>query len=204
MSDVFSYFGVRARGSYEGGCLRVDDFRREFGGRAYRNGLFRVHGQESVERVDRMLHEYFPETAGVWTALGSDWMGRVFAVKDTSEPESDRLAYIDPGCAKVNILHFTYNELVQEVLHVDGDLIFEQEYYTDWLEYGGSVPTFEACVGFDIPPFLGGSDGEENLKVQDMAVYWSIFGQLWSRIKGVPVGTPIQVADILSVDRSPQ
>lgn len=47
------------------------------------------------------------------------------------------------------------------------------------------------CVGYRVPLFLGGKDTVDNLEVIDLAVYWSVCGQLRQGTRCLPAGTSI-------------
>ena len=47
------------------------------------------------------------------------------------------------------------------------------------------------CYGYKIPPVLGGEISVENVEPSDLAVYFSILGQIHHQVHDLPPGTPI-------------
>jgi hypothetical protein len=58
-----------------------------------------------------------------------------------------------------------------------------ESFFLRWLAAGGARPIQEQCIGYRIPPKLGGVDEIGNLEPIDMEVYWSITGQINAKIR---------------------
>ena len=56
-------------------------------------------------------------------------------------------------------------------------------FYQRWLSTGGARPALAQCIGYRVPPTLGGADELSNLELTDMEVYWSVVGQINAKIK---------------------
>ena len=55
-------------------------------------------------------------------------------------------------------------------------------FYDEWKKTGGTAPQFNQCIGYKIPPFLGGDDAVENLELVNLDVYLHITGELFRSI----------------------
>ena len=66
-------------------------------------------------------------------------------------------------------------------------------FFHDWINaYAPELPLdMRECVGYRVPLFLGGTDDVSNLERSDLAVYWSLCGQLRTRTVELPPGTAI-------------
>ncbi|WP_277621809.1 T6SS immunity protein Tdi1 domain-containing protein, partial [Caballeronia zhejiangensis] len=62
----------------------------------------------------------------------------------------------------------------------------------------GAAPSYEECVGYRIPLFLGGKDVMDNLETSNLDVYWTLMAQLIRKARGLPIGTVF--GKITSVD----
>lgn len=56
----------------------------------------------------------------------------------------------------------------------------------------GLCPDFTQCLGWKVPPVIGGPLEFENLEVTDLVVHQSILGQIHRQAKDLPEGTPIK------------
>lgn len=52
------------------------------------------------------------------------------------------------------------------------------------------------CAGYKVPLFLGGSDSVDNLDLQDLAVYVSLSGQMYTQSRKYPLSTNIRGVSI--------
>ena len=80
-------------------------------------------------------------------------------------------------------------ELVQEP-----EAAVAYSFFREWEANGGVIPSYEECVGYQKPLYLGGTDDLRNLQLTSMDVYWTLSGQLLAQTRGLPVGT--RIADI--------
>lgn len=63
-------------------------------------------------------------------------------------------------------------------------------FFQQWLSAGGARPALGQCIGYRVPPTLGGADELSNLELTDMEVYWGIVGQINAKIKKKPPKEP--------------
>ena len=60
-----------------------------------------------------------------------------------------------------------------ELLEYSNDAL-AAHFHAQWLASGGAVPGLSQCIGYRVPPKLGGKDVIGNLEVIDMEVYWEL------------------------------
>jgi hypothetical protein len=88
----------------------------------------------------------------------------------------------------VSFVGFHDDELVEYA-----DEALAAEFFELWAgRYPDTLPLGrDSCVGYRVPLFLGGQDDIENLEVSDLAVYWSLCGELRAAVRDLPPGTSI-------------
>ena len=112
------------------------------------------------------------------TGFGYDWQGSAFAV------DSGRLEQGEPGVLMFephtaeafqipsNIQTFHDVELIE-----DDGAVLVPDGYAAWRGGGGAEPSYQQCIGYKKPLFLGGEDTIENFELSDLDVYWHIIGR---------------------------
>ena len=163
---------------------------------SFENGLFRCllpQGRPSLvdwNRPDGWRADWadLPRLV-VWA---TDWLGRLWCFdlehKVKGEPSIVR---VETGMGTVSDWDMKFNDFVGRELVEGREDLFSEEYYRDWLAGGGAVPRPDQCVGYHIPPFLGGEDDLPNLEIGDLMVYVSLTGQLGAQTAGLAHGTEI-------------
>ena len=169
-----------------------DEIIQNLGGKTFNGGLYRVLRSDQLESAREILEQMYPKLAGALAPFGYDWLGRHFAVDNTSlrngQP-SILMLEIGGGDAFVipsRIADFHNVDLVesqQEALAYDA--------WKEWKEEHPEDLAHSQCVGYRRPLFLGGKDDETNFEVVDREVYLSFCAQLWIQVRDLPEGTPI-------------
>lgn len=162
------------------------------GGSSFDDGLYRVHSEASARASDELVGAAFPEFAGRLRCFGYDWLGRQFAT-DTGRGAADDPAVMlfEPGTGEALEIAVPFSRFHDEELVDYSEDVLARSFFDRWRSLGGEAPAISECVGYQRPLFLGGKDDVANLEISDLDVYWTIMGQLWQRVKGLPVGTPI-------------
>lgn len=162
---------------YETKAETVEDFLDTYGGRTFKNGLYRILKNEDVEKWNRIIGDAFPRVNGCIQAFGYDWLGRLFAYNtDTSI-----VKLFEPGTGEVldigvDIVDFHDDEIVE----YSNDCL-ASDFFDEWFEKNNKyVLKYNECAGYKVPLFLNGNDNYENLEVSDMEVYWGIMTPLMS------------------------
>jgi hypothetical protein len=169
------------------------DFAERFAGRSFERGMYRFHDSVTGPRSADLLHHAFPAFASRACPFGYDWVGCQFALDaerlDAGEP---LVLLFEPGTGEALEIPLTFQAFHEQL----GELrepALAASFFTEWSEKNPtSVPlSRDACVGYRIPLFLGGTDTVENLEVVDLSVYWSLAAGLLAATRDQPPGTRI-------------
>lgn len=174
------------------------EFTRMYAGAEFDGGLYRVHDADSGSRSMRAIDEYFPWRAGELFPFAFDWLGRQYALDSSKRQKGGfRVVLLEPGSGQIlntpeDFAGFHERELVE---FASEDLAIE--FYRAWSQQHSARTgsplelSWNECVGFKVPLFLGGLDELQNLEVVDMDVYWALFGQLALSVRGLESGTRV-------------
>lgn len=161
------------------------------------DGAYRRHRPQDVEYFTRLARDAFPKFAGRIQCFGADWLGNQFAT-DASRIVGGhaQILLLEPGTGEAleipsGIEDFHTRELV---IHADAAVAYS--FYRKWLTAGGQKPSYDQCVGYKKPLYLGGEDEVTNLAISDFDVYWTISAQLLAKVRGLPPGTSIRDVSI--------
>jgi hypothetical protein len=159
----------------------VEDLLTSFGGCSFRNGMYRLHTPALGRHWSAIVGEAFPKYRSKVYCFGYDWLGRQFVL------DADR---IEDGQAQILLCDVGFNEALQiptsfmqfhnEELPEYSNEALAEPFYLGWLANGGEAPSMSQCVGYRIPPTLGGKDDIQNLELADMEVYWGLLSQIHS------------------------
>ncbi|ROM86464.1 DUF1851 domain-containing protein [Pseudomonas brassicacearum] len=173
----------------KGDAYGVSELMSEFGGCSFDRALYRVMAPSSNSEWNQVVEYAFPNFDGRVQCFGYDWLGRIFAL-DSGRLEGGHSGVVmfEPGTGEAleipcNIVTFHNEELMEyreEALAVS--------FHIQWLAQG-AAPSYEDCIGYRVPLFLGGKDVVENLEVSDLDVYWTLIGQIIRKTKELPLGS---------------
>jgi hypothetical protein len=178
--------------SFGNEVLGLEQFFEDFSGCSFNQGLYRIHSSINLEKWNKIVGDAFPDFRKRIFCFGYDWLGRHFALDNERIEQGEPLILmLEPGTGEVleipvNFLSFHNEELV---LYTNEALA--EDFFISWLQIGNPSPKHNECIGYKRPLFLGGTDTVDNLEVADMEVYWSISGQLISKVKKLSPGTNI-------------
>jgi hypothetical protein len=163
-----------------------------FAGASFNRGLYRVMTAETQELARQFVSGAFPGFAGAVECFGFDWLGRIFAI-DTRGQEGSEPAVLmfEPGTSEALEIPGNVASFHDVVLLDECEAALAASFHKEWIASGGAIPTLSQCIGYQLPLFLGGKDGLENLKLSDLDVYWTLMAQLICQTRGLPVGTRI-------------
>jgi len=172
---------------------QLDEVFESLGGISLDEGLYRVHTPTSALVWSRLIADGFRAFQDRAITFGFDWLGRQFAVdRDRTGPSGHLCLLLEPGTGQALELPFTAVELHQDGFIDLTDAALASDFYRRWRHETDDPDPLGAaeCIGYRIPLFLGGADEMSNLERTDMAVYWSLVGQLISQAANDP-STPI-------------
>jgi len=152
---------------------------REFitlhGGSSFRRGLYRIHPPSEMLKWTAIVEGSFPRHRRQILCFAYDWLGRQFGLH--------RGCLVD-GLAQIRLFDIGFHEVFEipcgfEALHrfelpEYADDALAARFHSEWLASGGSPPDLTQCVGYKVPPHLGGKDAVTNLELTDMEVYWHL------------------------------
>lgn len=145
------------------------------GGGSFRNGLYRLHTPEGICKWTAIILDSFPEYQGRVTCFGYDWLGRHFALdRNHLVDQQAQVLLFDPGFCEVLEIPCSFDKFHRAELPDYSDDALAAPFYERWLSSGGRPPSITECVGYRIPPKLGGIDDISNLELIDMDVYWTL------------------------------
>lgn len=170
----------------------LDDLFTRFGGASFNNALYRVMTPGTVEQWKGLICDAFPQFTGRLSVFAYDWLGRAFAI-DSGRQEKDGcgILMLEPGTGEALEIPCGVRSFHDEELINCREEVLAENFHARWLGSGGGIPARTQCVGYKKPLFLGGKDAISNLGVVDIDVYWTIFGSLIRKAKGLPVGTRV-------------
>jgi len=166
-----------------------------FGGCTFASGLYRVHSAASSTAASRLVVEAYPEYRGAIKCFGFDWLGNQFAInlRDPSVVDPGVLLF-DPATGYVLDMPVPYSAFHDVELVEDHEAALGSSFFEKWLLASGPTPNYDQCVGYRRPLFLGGEDDTGNLELSDIEVYWTLSGQILRQVRGLPPGTPVNIA----------
>ena len=155
-------------------------------------GAYRLHRPEDIEPFTALAAEAFPQLAARIKCFASDWLGRQFAQDNARVIDGEpQILLLEPGTGEAVEIPCDYAAFHKQELVEFPDAAVSYGFFQDWLASGGTVPDRVQCVGYRIPLYLGGADDLSNLALQDLAVYWTVCGQILAQIRDHAVGTVI-------------
>lgn len=170
------------------------EFLQNYAGATFNDGLYRIHKAEEIDKWNAIVRKTFPELSEFIVCFGYDWLGRHFALDlRRNEGGEPLIIMLDPGTGEVSEIPATFSMFHEEELIVYQNAALAVDFFNNWQEGNKEDLIHSHCVGYKVPPFLGGNDSLENLEVSDMEVYWDICGQLLNKVRNLPPGTPVRV-----------
>lgn len=158
----------------------------------YLDGAYRLHRPEDIARFTRLAEKAFPDFAGRIECFGADWLGRQFATDTRRQVNGiTQVLMLEPGTGEALEIPADQAGFHKAVLVDQAEAAVAYSFFSGWLDSGGSRPNYSQCVGYRLPLYLGGADDVTNLELTDLDVYWTISAQILSKVRGLPIGTPI-------------
>ncbi|MBP6730714.1 MAG: DUF1851 domain-containing protein [Chitinophagales bacterium] len=157
------------------------------GGTSFCDGLYRIHTLGSSYFWTSVIENCFPKYKNRVHCFSFDWLGRMYA-----KGLDNKLIYMfDEATAKAYELKTSLQDFHSVEIMNHPDEILNEDYFTNWLNEYGRTLSFDECVGFITPLFLGGEDQFNNYEIVDMEVNWETSFQIYNQIKGLPKNTII-------------
>lgn len=153
----------------------IESFLKTFSGTTFKNGLYRIHALNDLQKWTKIVEEAFPGYSGNILVFGYDWLGRQFAVNR----KTGKILLFEPGTGEVLSIPADFILFHDEEIADYSEDSLASGFFEEWYgsEAGCDIP-HDKCVGYKVPLFLNGSDDLSNLEMSDMEVYWKIMGGL--------------------------
>lgn len=187
--DEHSLPGPHKAGPLPDGLVDVpgaEELIRRFGGMSFNRGLYRILPIEHMDRWNQVAWETWPKLDHRFWVIAIDWMGCLYGIDYSVLDERGWcMSALEPYSGRGgefgdDLVEFHDVSLVASTT-TNGAVL--SEWHAEWLEFGGTEPTFDQCVGLKVPYFLGGSDYVSDFELSDLDVYWHLSSQLirWAR-----------------------
>ena len=126
-----------------------------------------------------------------------DWNGSLFGL-DSARKENGGLlvSILEPDSGELLQTPHSFEEFLAHSATDEADAALSLSFYREWLDRGGETPKPGMCAGCKVPLFLNGSDTVDNLSLQNLAVYVSLCGQMYTESRQYPTGTKFSGARI--------
>jgi hypothetical protein len=164
---------------------------------SFGNGIVRIHSENKMLRARNLIEVAFPEYGDGVVPIAKDLMGRQISVLFASATNLfGRLLLIEPGSGEAFQIDCGIEELSDVKLIAEPVNYLSFDLFKECKKRNPRISSSGQCVGFKVALFLGGSGSVDNVEVGDEQVYWSVFGQLRAKVKGLSPGSKIGGAQI--------
>ena len=169
--NFFEFAGIEKREDVNS----PEAFLKIFSGATFKNGLYRVHNIDDMDKWTEIVEEAFPAYKGNIRVFGYDWLGRQFA----ENKQTGNTLLFEPGTGEVLNIPVDFVMFHDEEIADYSEDSLASEFFDEWFESdaGCDIP-HDKCAGYKVPLFLNGDDNISNLELSDMEVYWGIMGQM--------------------------
>lgn len=152
------------------------DFIMNFSRRSFGSGLFRIVDSNNLDYFNNIVKSCFSELTDDIRVIGFDWLGRVFV---SANIENSKIYMCDAGSHEILEIPIGINEFLNYEIPEYPNELFALDFYNDYISIGGTPPSYDQCIGYKIPLFLGDVDNTSNIEQTDFDVFWTIMTQLW-------------------------
>lgn len=165
----------------------------KLGGKTFNNGLYRICSFGIIDNFTNMAEEYFPEFQDKIQVFAYDWLGRLFALDQTTGVRNEsEILLIEPGAGDALEIPASIVDFHNSILVEHPDEALARPFFEEWQIKNTQTINFSDCVGYKIPLFLHGEDEVENLEIIDINVYFSLCSQLWNKTIQLKPGQSIK------------
>lgn len=151
-------------------------------GASFGGGLIRFHDNASGPVAAANIESAFGLSTDRVGWVAFDWLGRQFGFMAPDASDARAVVVADVGMGQVVGMGTAVEFLDGVASGAIGDNL-NHESFEAFRQFAKVPPlTFDQCVGFKVPPFLGGSTAQSNLEVSDVDVYWTLIGQIVAQV----------------------
>lgn len=163
-------------------CDKYKEFAQKYAGASFNQGIFRFYDAQSGPVMQSIVEDaFFNGKKNSHVVFASDWLGRQYAIDPEDivdgEPQMTMFDVEENTGYRMPTSFWVFME--EGLLHYQ-DITVCFDMFEEWLienDYKKLKSPYN-CAGMTIPASLGGDCDVANLKVIDMAVYWSLTSQI--------------------------
>jgi len=177
-------------------------FLSQFAAPSHGNGVLKFLSRISTPSLsewnsDKGWRSDWPQWRDRLIVFAYDWNGSQFGFDPARKANGELLVSIlEPDSAELLQTPHSFAEFLAHSATDEADASLSLSFYQEWLERGGETPKPGMCAGSKVPLFLNGSDTVDNLSTQNLAVYVSLCGQMYTESRKYPPGTKFSGARI--------
>lgn len=160
-------------------------------GASLKRGLLRIHNAQTGPEATKELHEAFTDQAQGLIVFATDWQSRHFAAGtlpngQTAVWEADiSTGLLEPIATVTDFLTLITTDRKAPKL-------FNETLFGRFCAQNRLLGLeFQQCASYKVPPMLGGNEDLDNRDLTYNTVHWTMFGQIYQKVKDLPDGTPI-------------
>ena len=164
------------------------------GDRSFNLGSLRTFTAETSPKWDAIIVQAYPEFRRNIRCVAFGWDGKIIAEVPSTKGDIDAgFAIFDPSTGECLNGSDSIWAFLEEVLPDDEEDLLSAANYFEWLTKTSTPAAYDECIGFDVPPFLGGPVSLKNMSVIDLEVYWELTAPLIAAWRDSDDGTPVNV-----------
>ncbi|MCL2164462.1 MAG: DUF1851 domain-containing protein [Oscillospiraceae bacterium] len=157
------------------------EFRNEFQGMEFGEGIYRVFRTEDVSKWKELIASGYRELKGCFEPFGFDWLGRCFSI-DLRSTRKGQILMFEIGTAEVLQIPCNFLAFHNKEIPTNAEACLSESFFHQWRKVSRQKIRYTDCIGYIVPLFLNGKDDVENLELSDMEVYWSLVAQIKNQI----------------------
>jgi hypothetical protein len=173
----------------------VTAFLSQFAAPSHGNGVLKFLSRISAPSLfewnsDKGWRSDWPQWRDCLAVFAYDWNGSQFGF-DLSRKGSGELlvSILEPDTGELLQTPHSFSEFLAHSATDEANAALSLSFYREWLKGGGETPMPGMCAGCKVPLFLNGLDTVDNLSMQNLGVYVSLCGQLYTESRKYPPGT---------------
>ena len=113
----------------------LQDFIKEFGGKSYNHGIYRIYAAGQIEAATERIERAFPDFKGRIVCFAYDWLGSHFALDMNRNHNGNPLVLLfDIGLGQVLEISATLEQFHDEELVNNANDAVALESYKEWYE----------------------------------------------------------------------
>ena len=172
--------------------IETTEFFSQFEGIIFNQGLYRIYKITEINDWTKIVETVFSDFKDTITCFAYDWLGRQFTLyKPLHSSNKSLVLRFDISSGLILKINKSFQDFHNIELVNNCDNILNSINFDEWIKKSQEIFTREQCLGYKIPLFLQGEDEISNLEIDNMKMYWQLFGELLKEIKNTSPGTKI-------------